>query len=185
MNSPHHERIRFLAQKIREARLRGNHTEEEEYVKEFNDLLVAATIPETTTIPENASVAVDQNPISPQEEHVELKREEETLESEIIAVRENAREALVEDLRTTSPVFDAYPEEIKPLLTSLLEEVSTILQMPRVVLQPQFIEELDRLVEEKMNEEPLLQKLAEEARLRSILNRYRGELINILQDRNK
>lgn len=104
----------------------------------------------------------------------------EDITSEVV----RARDELLADLKKEVHLFESYPEEIEPLLKNLLEEVAYEIRVPAVVLLPQFIEEWDKLVARKTEEEPLLQKLPELARLRSIFNRYQEELVEVLKNKN-
>lgn len=72
----------------------------------------------------------------------------------------------------------AYPDTIHNQIIEILTRSAEQTQTPRSVLEPVFFNELTNLIAEKIEEEPLLERLPRDASLRSILTRFDEELIS-------
>ena len=84
-----------------------------------------------------------------------------------------------------SPDFDSlisdYHDGVKLLLKQYLSEFSTELETPDVVLGPLMLAEFKKLWRTRQSEEPLLLKLPTHIQQRSVLLRYRDDLLNTLK----
>jgi hypothetical protein len=164
------ERAVEIAKLIAESQAKGEVDEANKLIAVFNELLSEPS-------EENAPKSDPKSQVSPQAQ-VEIPSQD------VEQVIEHARAELVSGIRSESKALENYPEALRPMLQNLLEEASVTAQVPRVVLEPQFFEELDALIAQKLEEEPLLQKLPHDSQIRSILTRYKEEFLEILKERN-
>jgi len=80
-----------------------------------------------------------------------------------------------------SDLIANYHEGVQPLLKQYLSEFSTELEIPEVVLGPTLLREFETLWRTRQSEEPLLLKLPDHIQQRSVLLRYRDNLLEILK----
>jgi hypothetical protein len=169
MPPPDSQALHKLALQIEEARRFGDFTLADRLVAQFNALIGGNADKEPTSpAPPRAYDPKDPNVRAPRATHKE------------------AHEALLGNngAQSRASAIADYPVEVQPILERLLNEMSADVQVPRPVLEPQFVEELNSLIGRALESEPLLTKLSDAERLRSILLRHQEELLDVLRQRN-